>query len=395
LIISEDLEFFGFTLECPALIIVFRTIYFIFIQIHVSMERIMGVLAPVVIMTAVFILNAYLPARQVAGYITKPGTSEKMKYRINGILVFFVVVATWFLLGRTGIVPYDYLYNYRWYGLAGACILGLIFTLVLVLPRRAVRTSFAADLFLGRVENLQVLNGRVDIKMWLYLAGAIMLELNVLSFTSWHLIQYGDAASPGIILSAVLLTYFVTEYLLFEEVHLYTYDLFAERIGFKLGWGCIVFYPYFYPIALWSTVELPDPHTPLWLLLIFTFIFFSGWILARGANMQKFFFKRDPQRPFLGIMPESIGDGNKRLLVNGFWGISRHVNYLGEILMASGIILCTGYPGLIWPWLYPLYYVLLLFTRQHDDDRRCAAKYGELWAKYKKRVPWRIIPHIW
>jgi delta14-sterol reductase len=94
-------------------------------------------------------------------------------------------------------------------------------------------------------------------------------------------------------------------------------------------------------------------------------------------------------------MPDSIDDGNKRLLVNGFWGISRHVNYLGEILMASGIILCTGYPGLIWPWLYPLYYFLLLFTRQHDDDRRCSSKYGELWAAYKKRVPWRIIPHIW
>jgi protein-S-isoprenylcysteine O-methyltransferase Ste14 len=50
---------------------------------------------------------------------------------------------------------------------------------------------------------------------------------------------------------------------------------------------------------------------------------------------------------------------------------------------------------MIWPWLYPLYYVLLLFTRQNDDDRRCSAKYGELWDEYKKRVPWRIIPHIW
>jgi len=374
---------------------VFSPIYFIFIQIHESMERIMGILAPVVIMAVVFILNAYLPARRVKGYITRPGSSEKMTYRINGILVFFVVVGLWFLLGITRIVPFDHLYNYRWYGLAGACILGLIFTLALVLPRKAVRKSFAADLFLGRVENLQVLNGRVDIKMWLYLAGAIMLELNVLSFTAFHLIQYGDAASPGIILSAVLLTYFVTEYLIFEEVHLYTYDLFAERIGFKLGWGCIVFYPYFYPIALWSTVALPDPQTPAWLLVFYAVIFFSGWMLARGANMQKFFFKREPQRPFLGIMPESITDGNKRLLVNGFWGISRHINYLGEILMASGIILCTGYPGLIWPWLYPLYYVLLLFTRQHDDDRRCSAKYGELWGAYKKRVPWRIIPHFW
>ena len=73
------------------------------------------------------------------------------------------------------------------------------------------------------------------------------------------------------------------------------------------------------------------------------------------------------------------------LLVNGFWGISRHINYLGEILMASGIILCTGYPALIWPWLYPLYYVLLLIHRQRDDDKRCALKYGELWKTYVKK----------
>lgn len=359
------------------------------------MKNFLGFIAPVVIMAVVFILNAYLPARRVTGYITKPGSMEKMKYRINGIFVFIVVVALWFILGITGIVPFDYLYIYRWHGLAGACTLGLIFTFVLVLPRKPVRNSLATDLFLGRVENLQVLNGRVDIKMWLYLAGATMLELNVLSFTAYHLMVYGDAASTGILLSAALLSWFVLEYLIFEEVHLYTYDLFAERIGFKLGWGCIVFYPYFYPIGLWATVALPDPQTPSWLLAVYAVIFFSGWMLARGANMQKFFFKRNPQRSFLGIVPESITDGKKSLLVNGFWGISRHVNYLGEILMASGIILCTGYPRLIWPWLYPLYYVLLLFTRQHDDDRRCSIKYGELWSEYRKRVPWRIIPYIW
>jgi len=359
------------------------------------MEKIFGVLAPAVIFSVVFLLNAFLPGRNVRGYIPRPGSQEKMTYHLNGIFVFLVVLAAWFLLGITDTVPFDYLYRYRWYGLAGACLLGIIISLVMVFSAPPVRKYFIADFFLGRIENLQMMNGRVDMKMWLYLAGAIMLELNVLSFAAYHLISYGDSASPGIILSAALLTYFVVDYLIFEEVHLYTYDLFAERIGFKLGWGCIVFYPYFYPIALWATVARPDPGTPAFLLALYVIIFFSGWILARGANMQKFFFKRDPGRSFLGISPRIISDGEKRLLVNGFWGISRHINYLGEILMATGIILCTGYPGLIWPWLYPLYYVILLFTRQADDDRRCSAKYGALWDEYRRKVPWRIIPRIW
>ena len=107
-----------------------------------------------------------------------------------------------------------------------------------------------------------------------------------------------------------------------------------------------------------------------------------GWCLARGANMQKFYFKIQPDKPFLGITPETVTDGERTLLVNGFWGLSRHINYLGEILMASGIALAVGYPGAIWPWLYPLYYVVLLFPRERDDDRRCAAKYGPLWQEY-------------
>lgn len=359
------------------------------------MENIIGALAPVFIIALIFVLNTLLPGRWVRGYISKPGSEEKVRYHLNGIIVFIVMVALWFILGITGAVPFDYLYIHRWQGLAGACFLGLAFSLVIVLSYKPVSKSLAADLFLGRVENLQVVRGRIDIKMWLYLVGATMLELNVLSFTAYHIITYGDAASPGLVLSASLLTWFVIEYLVFEEVHLYTYDLFAERIGFKLGWGCIVFYPYFYAIGLWAAAGLSDPGTPSWLLVIYAMVFFSGWSLARGANMQKFFFKRDPSRPFLGIMPQTITDGNKILLVNGFWGLSRHINYLGEILMATGIVLSLGYPGMIWPWLYPLYYVALLFTRQADDDRRCAAKYGDLWKTYVAKVPWRIIPRIY
>ena len=329
------------------------------------------------------------------GYIAKPDSSEKMKYRLNGILVFFASVILWFSLGYFNLISYDWLYRYRWYELAGAFTFGIFFSLAVVIPYPSVKNSFWSDFYLGRIENLQLWNGRIDAKMWLYLVVAIVLELNALSFTSHHLLLYGDNASPGIILTTLLITYFLIDYLTFEEVHLYTYDLFAEKVGFKLGWGCLVFYPYFYAISLWSTVDLPNPHTPTWLLGIYVLIFFVGWALSRGANLQKFFFKKNPEKTFLGIMPETINDGNNSLLVNGFWGISRHVNYLGEILMGTGIILCSGYPALFWPWLYPLYYVVLLFTRQIDDDKRCILKYGDLWNVYKKKVPYRIIPFIY
>jgi delta14-sterol reductase len=75
--------------------------------------------------------------------------------------------------------------------------------------------------------------------------------------------------------------------------------------------------------------------------------------------------------------------------------VSRHVNYLGEILMATGLTLALGHPGVWEVWLYPLYYVALLVSRERADERRCAAKYGELWAEYTRHVPRRIIPWIY
>lgn len=83
------------------------------------------------------------------------------------------------------------------------------------------------------------------------------------------------------------------------------------------------------------------------------------------------------------------------MLFSSFWGLSRHVNYLGEILRATGLALSLGWPGMLGPWLYPLYYVALLVPRERADDRRCAAKYGRLWERYRERVPWHIVPGIY
>jgi protein-S-isoprenylcysteine O-methyltransferase Ste14 len=253
-----------------------------------------------------------------------------------------------------------------------------------------------ADLFFGRHENPQVFDRRVDLKMFLYLVGAVMLELNLLSFAAHHYMVYADDPSPGVAIYVALMSWFVCDYLTFERVHLYTYDLFAERVGFKLGWGCLTFYPYFYVVGLWALCDRPNPHASPILSVSAVLVFLLGWMFARGANMQKFTFKLDPERVFLGIFkPELVSDGARSLLCSGFWGVSRHVNYLGEILMATGLALALGYPSSAWPWLYPLYYVALLLPRERDDDRRCAAKYGELWTRYCERVPRRIIPGIY
>ena len=242
-------------------------------------------------------------------------------------------------------MPWDWLWTHRWSSAAGAFALGLLISAAVVLPVPNRGGSLLAELYLGRLANPQILAGRVDAKMFLYLAGATLLQLHLLSFAAHHLLTYPGDPSPGVMLYVVLFTWFVCDYLIFERVHLYTYDLFAERLGFKLVWGCLSWYPYFYVVGLWSVANLRNPHSPAWLTVLATVLFLAGWSLSRGANTQKFVFKRDPDRAFLGwLAPRAFTDGERRVLYSGFWGVSRHVNYLGELLMATGLALSLGWP---------------------------------------------------
>jgi delta14-sterol reductase len=355
-----------------------------------------GFLSPLIVYAVVTVLHLVVPARNVEGYVVDPRTGRPFRYRLNGLLVYLLTVGLWAGVCSAGWLPWDFLWTTRWEGLAGACTLGLLFTAAIVLPAPKTGKSLLADLYLGRLENPQAFGGRLDAKMWLYLVGATQLGLNLYSFAMHHHLSFPEAPSPGVTLYVALFSFFLCEYLFFERVHLYTYDFFAERVGFKLGWGCLLFYPYFYGVGLWSVADQPNPSSSTAWLVVSALVFFAGWSLARGANMQKFTFKRFPEKRFLGVIePEVVTDGQSRLLVSGFWRVSRHVNYLGEILMATGLTLALGHPEVWSTWLYPVYYVALLLPRERDDDRRCAAKYGALWTAYCARVPYRIIPGVY
>jgi Delta14-sterol reductase len=252
----------------------------------------------------------------------------------------------------------------------------------------------------------------VDIKMWLYVVGAVLLFLNVLSCL---------AAAPSSLAMrtyAALMAFFVLEYKWNEAIHLQTYDLFRERIGFKLLFGCLAFYPYFYAtggfaIASWGNKAA---HFPAWACALTVVLFFSGWTLTRGANLQKAACKEGKKnfsflfgliKPSMEILPGSNG----RILCGGFWGLSRHINYLGEIIQAvalslpalwvAGGIRMTGATSTeiflsILPLLYPLYYVGLFIPRCIDDGKMCEKKYGQkLWQEYCSRVKWNMVPGVW
>ena len=273
----------------------------------------LSLVGPAVVYLLVLTLHLVVPARWVDGYV-HGADGRPLRYRLNGLRVFVITLALWAGFCWAGLVPWDFFYLHRWEMVIGACALGLLASALVVLTAPPVK-GLLPDLFLGRHENPQYFANRVDAKMYLYLAGATMLELNVLSFAAYHWQTHPDDPSPGVALYAGLFTFFLTEYLFFEEVHLYTYDFVAERVGFKLGWGCLAFYPFFYCVGAWFAADVADPDPSTLRLVAAVVVFFGGWSLARGANLQKFAFKTRPEATRFGPFAQTaLGDGTRRVV---------------------------------------------------------------------------------
>lgn len=192
--------------------------------------------------------------------------------------------------------------------------------------------ALIADFFFGVAFNPRVAG--VDVKMALYSLGASALVWNALSAACVGAprLAYGEVPN-ALALYVGMLLWFAAEYMALEVVHLYTYDLFAEKLGVKIAWGCLVFYPYFYSVGVWPLVLGADegrgtqelsPATCAAIAALFA----VGWTLTRGANLQKYLFKtrgaQGASRIMAG-MPMTVVPGT-RLLCSGFWGCARHVN---------------------------------------------------------------------
>ena len=120
----------------------------------------------------------------------------------------------------------------------------------------------------------------------------------------------------------------------------------------------------------------------------------AGYGLFRSANLQKHRFRRDPAALVWGRRPDYITTANGNLLlVSGWWGMARHLNYLGDLVMGLSWCLPCRFAHPL-PYFYILYSVAVLVHRERRDHAMCAAKYGPAWEAYCRRVPWRILPGV-
>ncbi len=366
-------------------------------------EQVAAVFAPLVIFIALSIATVVLPGKWVLGYAKDEKTGRPRRYRLNGLLVSMIAILIWGFELIPGLER-EWFYRTSLYAVAGGTGFAMLFTAIAVYTQPKTRDrNPIVDFYLGRVQEIRFFNDRLDLKMTFYVVGSTMLSINAMSGAAWHYEQFSptNQVNLGVFVYAAIFTFYVFDDHLFERVRLYTFDLLHERMGFKMFWGDNICYGWLYILPLYGMAAYPSPgfSTPwtyVWIIGA-SAPFLVGWGIARGANIQKYTFKRWPERKFLGIIePRYIQAGDRKILTSGFWGVSRHFNYMGEIIWAVAVGLSFGHFDVVWSWTYLIFIVGLFTLRQREDDKACAKKYGEeKWAEYQQKVPFRIVPGIY
>ena len=319
---------------------------------------------------ALFAASRWLPGREHAG--------AAKTYKLNGLTVFLltaliVSLGTWFGPFRLAWIAEHF------FGLfVTANIFALVFSLMLYVKSPIAWKAEANPSWFG-----------VDLKMFSYRPSLIGFALINVSFAALQYQKYG-AVTARMWLYQVFTLLYLANYFQFESGMLFTWDILEERFGFMLVWGDYVFVPFFYSLPCWYLLNNREPlGAPLMVGL--ATMYGLGFWMFRGANGQKHRFKQNPQTKIWGKPAESIGG---KLLVSGFWGIGRKLNYTGELLMYYAWTLPCGF-GSVVPYLVPLWLTLFFPHRAWRDDQRCRSKYGPLWQEYCDRSRFRMIPFLY
>ena len=351
-----------------------------------------GMLIDAAVMTAVFLGllfagSMFLPGRRVAA---KGADGKAVTYRLNGLALYLLTALAAVVAQLGGWFSLSVLYSHFLALFAVANLFAFAFSGWLF--RRGAReqrpSGFWRGFYFGTELNPSLLG--VDLKLFSYRPSLIALALFNASFAAAQYEAHGQITSAMALYQAFSFIY-VLNYFQFEGGMLRTWDIVSERFGWMLVWGDYALVPFFYCIAGWWLVDATGPALNPAFLAGIALLFAFGFWLFRGANAQKDRFKRDPGVMIWGKPAESL-DG--RLLVSGFWGIGRHLNYTGEICIYLAFALTTGFASFA-PYLLPAWVAALLLHRSRRDERRCQAKYGELWTRYKQRVPRCMIPLVY
>jgi Delta14-sterol reductase len=354
---------------------------------------------------AVLLYGAWL-ALQAVLYMTAPGPiregppladGSRLRYRLNGWWSF---CATWIAVGLAvwaGGLPATVAHDEFGPLLTTANITAFALAGYLYMNRTTRRADAPGRSGITTYVMGADLNPRIrsfDLKF--FCEGRPGLMLWVLINASLAAKQYdlhGTMTTPMLLVNAFQLLY-VADFFFHEEAILSTWDIKHERFGWMLCWGCLVWVPFTFSIQAYYLVTHVHELSPAATIGLVT-LNMGGYAIFRSVNLQKHRFRQDPSRAIWGREPQYIRTASGALLLtSGWWGLARHANYLGDLLMGLAWCLTTGFQHPL-PYFYVVYFAILLVHRERRDAAMCLNKYGPDWEAYCRKVRWRIVPGLY
>jgi protein-S-isoprenylcysteine O-methyltransferase Ste14 len=342
------------------------------------------------------LLMLFAPGRTAHGVPTASG--DKLPYKLNGLAA---VVLTGLLVA--GLVVGDVIAPTLLYDQIGPLVTTTnIVVMLLCVYIHFLGRSQATDqerernpleaYVVGAALNPR--NGSFDWKFFCESRpGMILWILLNLSFAAAQYRTYGSV-STSMMLVVGFQALYVIDYFVVEEAILTTWDIRHEPFGFMLGWGSLVWVPFTFSLQGLYLVQ-HSFEMPLWGIVGLVVLNMTGYVIFRTSNLQKHHFRRDPKQPIWGKEPEFIQtEHGSKLLVSGWWGVARHLNYTGDLMMGLAWCLTCGASRVL-TFFYFIYFIILLVHRERRDHDHCAEKYGADWERYTAKVRWRMLPGVY
>jgi 7-dehydrocholesterol reductase len=174
-----------------------------------------------------------------------------------------------------------------------------------------------------------------------------------------------------------------------------------DKLGFYIIWGCMVYVPFLYTLSTYYLVLHPPQLSWAESSCIMLFGIFSILMNYWVDYQKQTFIEKDGDINIWGSKAKYIEtiytlngeEKHGKLLISGFWGISRHANYVFELMLSIAWCLPAVKISFV-PFLYPIFLFILLVHRTFRDEKKCKEKYGIYWDNYCEIVKWRFIPYI-
>ncbi|KAF5346648.1 hypothetical protein D9758_013196 [Tetrapyrgos nigripes] len=342
---------------------------------------------------------AVLPGEYVEGRPMRNGQVKRYKANAFQTFLLSLALASAYII-QFGPDSFTFVYH-KWVGFITASIImafiqaGFVYVMSFrpgkLLALGGNTGNHVYDFFIGRELNPSI--GSFDIKSFNELRPSLITWAFIdISMACEQAVRRGGWGNVTDSMWIVLIgqIWYIGDALWNEPALFTTMDIISDGFGYMLSVGVLSWIPFTFSVQARYLVfrQRELGHLVSGMILLMHFV---GYWIFRESNNEKNEFRNGKNPKNLKFLTTNSGS---KLLISGWWGLSRHPNYLGDLLMALSWSLPTGFETPI-TYFYITYFTILLVHRERRDDDHCAKKYRDDWKKYKALVPYKIVPYVY